>query len=210
MPNQLILQYWHSIDCAEPGGPQRSQQSGRAEQSIQSIERSEHQEVRTLARTLISLQDALIARILPFHHGCRDLPGELRGIRKAEIHALPCQRVNAVCRIPRQYQPRSAVVICMSRDQRQCCAFAVQTQTTKYATAGICQSPLEFVRMLRHPVLRFATRQRPDYRTPAVGQRQQRERSARQKPLPCGFLVRPLWYDVGDDRMLSIIAFDAL
>ena len=197
------------LDGAQAQAAQRRGPAGQAEQAVQAVESRQHREVVALALALVAAQHLEVADVLAGEQRVLD-DGRDRGcIEKSQVHALPRERVHGMRSVAEQRDARRGVPQRVQRLQREADALRARRELADDAGARRRELGEKLRVARREQALGFGGRQRPDDRAAAVGERQQRERAARQEPLPRRLLMRARARHVRDDgRLLVAMARD--
>ena len=130
---------------------------------------------------------------------------QLDHIAQTQVDALPCQRVHRVRRIAKQYQALRLILLGQLQLQRKRRARRRGGDVAQPKIAGETELIEKGLIVQCQHALCLGFRQRPDQGAATVRQRQQRQRSARQKTLPGGTLVRSLGTDMRHHGTLRIV-----
>ncbi len=140
--------------------------------------------------------------------------GQHRSIEKAQVDALPGQRVNGVCGIANQHQPFVHVALGVTLAQRHADARVGLQHLTQSPLEGPLQRLEEGRFIQSHDLLGLLWSRRPDNRAPILlavtRQRQEGQRPLVGEALPGGSLVRGAAAHAGDDRVVQVIPLSRL
>ena len=137
--------------------------------------------------------------------------GQHRRIEKAQVDALPRQRVDGVRGIADQRQPRLDIALGMALTQWNAQTAVGMQHLAQAMLEGLAQLDTEGGIIQRHQALGLSRYGGPDDRAPVLvsrpRQRQEGQRAVIGETLPGGGLMRLLAAHTGDDRVVQVIPF---